>query len=145
MKNNYSNQFYSNDWNLIKKNGKFYYRNKTFLIKLNTKYIHSRGLLENLCLAIKIALDLGIDKQIIVRTIPKIKYDQMTQNMLACDLIPNPAITPFLKECESNHARLLDGLGMLVYQGAIAFELWTKRSPSANVMKRSLETFFKNN
>ena len=79
------------------------------------------------------------------KDLPKIKYDQLTQNMLTCDLIPNPAITPFLKKCESNNARLLDGLGMLVYQGAIAFELWTKRSPSTDIMKRSLETFFKNN
>ena len=79
LKNNYSNQFYSNDWNLIKKNGKFYYRNNFFLIKLNTKYIHSRGLLENLCLAIKIALDLGLDKQIIIKTIPKIKFEARIQ------------------------------------------------------------------
>ena len=79
------------------------------------------------------------------KDLPKIKYDQLTQNMLTCDLIPNPAITPFLEKCESNNARLLDGLGMLVYQGAIAFELWTKRSPSTDIMKRSLETFFQNN
>ena len=34
LKNNYSNQFYSNDWNLIKKNGKFYYKNKTLNVVL---------------------------------------------------------------------------------------------------------------
>ena len=41
---------------------------------LNSKYIHSKGLLENLCLAIKIALDLKIDKKVILKTIPKIRY-----------------------------------------------------------------------
>jgi len=43
-------------------------------IKLNTKYIYSIGLLENLCLAIKMALDLKIKKKIIIKTIPKIKF-----------------------------------------------------------------------
>ena len=44
-------------------------------IKLNTRYIHSKGLLQNLCLAIKIALDLNINKKIIAKTIPKIKFE----------------------------------------------------------------------
>ena len=52
----------------------FFYKEKKIKIKLNTKYIHSIGLLENLCLAIKIALDLKIDKKIIIKTIPKIKF-----------------------------------------------------------------------
>ena len=76
------------------------------------------------------------------KDLPKIKYDELTPNILACDLIPNPAVTPFLKECKRHNVRFLDGLGMLVYQGAIAFELWTKRKPSVNVMQKSLETFF---
>ena len=42
----------------------FFYKDKKIKIKLNTKYIHSKDLLENLCLAIKIALDLKIDKKI---------------------------------------------------------------------------------
>jgi len=79
------------------------------------------------------------------KDLPKINYNQLTPTILACDLIPNPAVTPFLKECKRHNLRLLDGLGMLVYQGAIAFELWTKRKPSVNVMKRSLEIFFQNN
>jgi UDP-N-acetylmuramyl tripeptide synthase len=44
-------------------------------MKLNTKTIHSKGLLENLCHAIKIALDLKIDRKIIEKTIPKISFE----------------------------------------------------------------------
>ena len=44
-------------------------------INLNTKYVHSKGLLENLCFAIKIALDLKIDKSTIEQAIPKIKFE----------------------------------------------------------------------
>ena len=70
---------YSNNWKLIKK-GKFYfYKERSVTIKLNTKYIHSKGLLDNLCLAIKIALDLGIDKKVIIKTIPKIRFEARIQ------------------------------------------------------------------
>lgn len=79
LKNNTSDCDYSSDWHLFKKNGKFYYKSKNQFIKLKTKYIYSKGLLENLCLAIKIALDLGINKKIILKTIPKIKFEGRIQ------------------------------------------------------------------
>jgi len=75
LKKNSSLIQYSNSWKLIKLNNSFFYKDKKIKIKLNTKYIHSKGLLENLCLAIKIALDLKIDKKIIIKTIPKIKFE----------------------------------------------------------------------
>jgi len=75
LKRNSSLIQYSNSWRLIKLNNSFFYKDKKIKIKLNTKYIHSKGLLENLCLAIKIALDLKIDKKIIAKTIPKIKFE----------------------------------------------------------------------
>ena len=65
---------YPNSWKLTKINGDYFYQDKKIKIKIITKYIHSKGLLENLCLAIKIALDLNIDKKIIIKTIPKIKF-----------------------------------------------------------------------
>ncbi len=40
-------------------------------------------------------------------------------------------------------AHTLDGLGMLVYQGAIAFKLWTGLEPSIPVMRQSLEKVFR--
>ncbi len=74
LKKNSSFKIYPDTWNLIKIDNKYYFKNKKTKIKLNTKYIHSRGLLENLCFAIKIALDLKINKKIILKTIPKIKF-----------------------------------------------------------------------
>ena len=75
LKNNKSKINYPNTWKLIKKNKHFFYRDKKNNIKLNTKNIHSKGLLENLCHAIKIALDLKIDIKIIERTIPNISFE----------------------------------------------------------------------
>ena len=75
LKNNKSKINYPNNWKLIKKNEHFFYTDKKNKIKLNTKNIHSKGLLENLCHAIKIALDLKIDKKVIERTIPSISFE----------------------------------------------------------------------
>jgi len=75
LKNNKSNIIYPNSWKLIKKKNRYYYQDKKNKIKLNTRTIHSKGLLENLCHAIKIALDLKINKKIIEKTIPKIFFE----------------------------------------------------------------------
>ncbi len=75
LKNNKSKINYPNTWKLIKKNKCYFYQDKKNKIKLKTKNIHSKGLLENLCHAIKIALDLKINKKIIERTIPSISFE----------------------------------------------------------------------
>ena len=40
----------------VKKNKHFFYKDEKNKIKLNTKNIHSKGLLENFCHAIKISV-----------------------------------------------------------------------------------------
>ena len=45
--------------------------------------------------------------------------------MAAVDMIYNPAKTLFLKEAEARGANTLNGLDMLIYQGMIAYELFT--------------------
>ena len=79
LQKNNSKIDYSNNWKLIKKGNFYFYKEKSITIKLNTKYIHSKGLLDNLCLAIKIALDLGVDKKVIIKTIPKIRFEARIQ------------------------------------------------------------------
>jgi len=74
LKDNNSQIKYSSSWKLIKLRNNFFYKDNKIKIKLNTKYIHSKGLLENLCLAINIALDLKINKKVIAKVIPKIRY-----------------------------------------------------------------------
>jgi len=75
LKNNKSKINYPNTWKLIKKSKLFFYKDNENKIKLNAKNVHSKGLLENLCHAIKIALDLKIDKKVIERTIPSISFE----------------------------------------------------------------------
>jgi shikimate dehydrogenase len=73
---------------------------------------------------------------------PNLEYDTITPNMVVCDVIPNPPHTPFLREAEARGAKTLDGLGMLVYQGAIAFKMWTGHDAPVQVMRDALEQVF---
>ena len=79
LKKNKSKIHYPNTWKLIKKNKFYFYEDKKNKIKLNTKNIYSKGLLENLCHAIKICLDLKINKKVIERTIPSIFFEGRCQ------------------------------------------------------------------
>lgn len=74
---------------------------------------------------------------------PDIDYDSISEGMVVCDVIPNPPQTVFLDEAAKRGAPTLDGLGMLVYQGAIGFRMWTGIEPSIDVMRTSLEEAFK--
>jgi shikimate 5-dehydrogenase len=46
-----------------------------------------------------------------------------------------PAETPLLAEARARGAGAAGGLGMLVHQGALSFELWTGCTPSLPVMR----------
>ena len=70
---------------------------------------------------------------------PDIRYEDIFEGMIVQDVIPNPADTPFLQAARLRGARTLDGLSMLVYQGAIGFKLWTGREAPIEAMKRALE------
>lgn len=55
------------------------------------------------------------------------------------DMIYRPAQTPFLKAAKSAGCRNSNGLGMLLYQGASALELWTGRPAPVEIMRQALE------
>ncbi len=74
LKNNTSKIIYPNTWKLIKKGDQYYYQDNKFEIKLNAKNVHSKGMFENICLAIKVALDLNIDKKTIQKTLPSLFF-----------------------------------------------------------------------
>jgi len=57
---------------------------------------------------------------------------------LVCDLVYNPPETALLKAAKARGAERLSGLGMLLYQGVIAFELWTGTKAPVPVMKKAL-------
>jgi shikimate dehydrogenase len=59
---------------------------------------------------------------------------------LVCDIVYRPLQTPLLRAAEQQGARTVDGLGMLLHQGAKAFEIWTGYAfPLALIRARLLE------
>jgi shikimate dehydrogenase len=71
-----------------------------------------------------------------------VDYDTLRPGMVVSDVIPNPPNTPFLRLAREAGATTLDGLGMLVYQGAIAYKLWTGQEAPIPVMRAALEEVF---
>lgn len=57
---------------------------------------------------------------------------------LVCDLVYNPPATGFLRAARTKKAKIHRGLGMLLYQGVIAFEIWTRTKAPVSVMKAAL-------
>jgi shikimate dehydrogenase len=55
------------------------------------------------------------------------------------DLVYNPAETLFTRQARAAGLRAATGLGMLVEQGALAFELWTERTAPRDIMRRAIE------
>ena len=53
----------------------------------------------------------------------------LNKNLIVSDIVYNPLMTKLLKEAQQLGCTVVDGLGMLIYQGAAAFQLWTGVDP----------------
>ena len=73
---------------------------------------------------------------------PAVDFTGVRPGMVACDVIFNPVDTPFLRACAQRGAHTIDGLGMLVNQGAINYELWTGQTAPREVMYATLKAEF---
>jgi shikimate dehydrogenase len=62
----------------------------------------------------------------------------LDSRLLVCDLICNPRQTPLLRLAKEREARTLNGVGMLLYQGVLSFELWTGKKAPLKVMRKAL-------
>jgi len=58
------------------------------------------------------------------------------REQMVCDLIYRD--TRFLREASKRGCATLNGLGMLLWQGVFAFELWTGRRPDVEIMRKAL-------
>jgi shikimate dehydrogenase len=58
---------------------------------------------------------------------------------LVMDIVYRPLETRLLKEARAKGCRIIDGLQMLIHQGAAQFELWTGRKAPVEVMAQAAE------
>lgn len=68
--------------------------------------------------------------------------DSLRPAMVVADGIHNPPRTHLIREAEARGCRVLDGLGMLVNQGAIAIKYWTGVDADVTVMRQALSDIF---
>ncbi len=59
--------------------------------------------------------------------------------MTVMDIIYNPRTTKLLRLSLENECKVIDGLGMFIYQGAEQFRLWTGKEAPVDIMKNIVE------
>ncbi|MEB1808146.1 MAG: shikimate dehydrogenase [Bacillaceae bacterium] len=64
-----------------------------------------------------------------------IDLKNLSEASVVSDLIYNPLQTKFLREAEGKGATIINGVGMFVEQGALAFEKWTGTAPDRQKME----------
>lgn len=71
--------------------------------------------------------------------------DMLHPDMIVSDLIYTPFTTRLLKEAEEQGAAIHRGLKMLLYQGVLAFEIWTGLPAPIEVMEKALYNHLRKN
>ena len=69
---------------------------------------------------------------------PELPLSGIGVGQVVADIVYRPGGTPWLAAAAARGARPVDGLGMLLHQGAAAFEQWTGQAPPVAVMREAL-------
>jgi len=67
--------------------------------------------------------------------------ETLRPELVVADVVFNPPQTQFLKLAKERGCTTLDGLGMLVNQAVVGFQIWTGVDPNPSVMREALEEF----
>ncbi|MBA7526786.1 Shikimate dehydrogenase (NADP(+)) [subsurface metagenome] len=66
-----------------------------------------------------------------------VNADMMHPDLVVFDIVYNPVDTKLLREAKrAGVKKIVDGVKMLVYQGAASFRIWTKMEPPVEVMEK---------
>lgn len=69
----------------------------------------------------------------------------INKNLVVCDAVYNPRKTKLILDAENIGCKTVLGLGMLVYQGIEAFEIWTGISAPEELMVKKVDEGLKQN
>ncbi len=67
-----------------------------------------------------------------------VDISMITGDKVVCDLIYRD--TPLLRAARQKGCKTINGLGMLLYQGVLAFEIWTGQKAPVEIMRAALKT-----
>jgi shikimate dehydrogenase len=68
-------------------------------------------------------------------TMPPVPVEALPAGAWVCDLVYRPLQTRLLQAAAARGLKTIDGLGMLVHQGALAFERWIGSPAPVEVMR----------
>lgn len=68
-----------------------------------------------------------------------IKSEWLTSRICIFDIVYSPNGTKLIQNAKRIGAKAIDGIDMLVYQGAMTFKIWTGREPPIGVMKEAIK------
>ncbi|MXY27853.1 shikimate dehydrogenase [Candidatus Poribacteria bacterium] len=67
-----------------------------------------------------------------------ISVDWLQPHAIVYDIVYTPPVTPLMRAAAEHGCQTLGGIGMLIHQGAIAFEKWTGVPPCTQTMQQAL-------
>ncbi len=70
-----------------------------------------------------------------------VALDSLPQGLIVADVVIMPPQTRLLREARQQGCQALDGLGMLINQAVIGFQIWTGQTPDAALMREAAEEF----
>jgi shikimate dehydrogenase len=73
-------------------------------------------------------------------TMPPVPVEALPAGAWVCDLVYRPLQTRLLQAAAAGGLKTIDGLGMLVHQGALAFERWTGSLAPVDAMRTAVRS-----
>jgi len=70
-----------------------------------------------------------------------LNLDSLQIDMVVADVVFNPPHTQLIRDAAARGCTTLDGLGMFVSQGMIAFHIWTGVDPDPSVLREAIEEY----
>ena len=67
-----------------------------------------------------------------------VREEMLDKNLFVYDLIYNPPETELLAIAKKAGAKVANGLGMLLYQGMLSFQIWTGQKAPKEIMQKAL-------
>lgn len=86
------------------------------------------------------ATNLGMGDYQAQRPAPPGVLAQLNAHHVVCDVIYSPLETQFLSVAKQQGCQTFNGLGMLIYQGALSFKFWTGQDMPVQLVRKTIQT-----
>jgi shikimate dehydrogenase len=67
-----------------------------------------------------------------------VKAGWLKPDACVMDIVYNPTVTKLIRDAKATGVKVVNGIEMLLYQGAAAFEIWTQTKAPIDVMRNAL-------